>query len=214
MEELPDIVEIHNFSKGFEKKMKHLVRAEKNFDGKRWLERCVRYTASIVTAFVCLIIINTLSIRAFDFNLWEVIVDYTGDMINIHFESTENSSAPVIEGESENSSAVHYKIGSIPNGYTVQEQYTSDELVVEILKSDNGTITYTESLLTQTADVNIAKGKREQETIGGKEVTMIYAKDNVTAFFTDITYYHIVEIQGKDADREMAINIIESLEEQ
>lgn len=223
MEELPDIVEAHNFSGRFERKMNRLIRADKRFGGRRWMEACVRYTTSVAMAFICLIAINTLSINAFNINLWDVIVDNTGDMINIQFKSTKSDGAPVTEADEENSTvnkkseevrAVHYRIGNIPDGYTLQEQYSSDELVVEILESDNGTITYTESPITETADIHIAKGESETEPVGVKDVTFIYGENNITAFFTDVAYYHIVEIQGQDANKETAVKIIESLEEQ
>lgn len=223
MEGLPEIVEAHDFSGRFERKMNRLIRADKRFGGKRWMEACVRYSTSVAVALICFIVINTLSISAFNFNLWDIIVDNTGDMINIKFENAKSGSAPEIEATEEKSTAkkkseeaggTHYKIGMIPEGYVIQEQYSSDELVVEILESNNGTITYTEGPITDTADINIAKGEREAEIIGAKEVTLIHGENNLTAFFTDNSYYHIVEIQGQDADKEMAVKIIEGLEEQ
>ena len=41
----------------------------------------------------------------------------------------------------------------------------------------------------------------------------IYEENRITAYFTDNAYYHIVNIQGSDANEETAINIIENLED-
>lgn len=215
MDELPDIVESHNFSGRFERKMRHLIRANHTFNGKRWLEICTRYVTEAVAVIICILIVNTISIQALHINLWEVVVDSTGDMINIRFRDNKESASEKQEvAKNKESESIHLKIGSIPEGYSQQEFYSTDELVVQILQSDYGTITYTESPVTKTADINIAKGKSETEIIGMREVTFVSGENNITAFFTDVKYYHIVEIQGQDADKKTAIEIVKNLEEQ
>ena len=215
MDELPEIVETHNFSGRFERKMRHLIRANNTFNGKRWLEICTRYVTEFAAIIICILVVNIISIQAFHINLWEVVVDSTGDMINIRFRDNKESVSDKQEvAKNKESESIHLKIGSIPEGYSQQEFYSTDELVVQILESNYGTITYTESPITKTADINIAKGKSETEMIGTREVTFVSGENNITAFFTDAMYYHIVEIQGQDANKKTAIEIVKNLEEQ
>lgn len=209
MEELPMVAEPHSFSKKFEKRMSQLLRANKKFGGRRWLERSVRYATGFAAMVVCLLAVNTISIHAFHINLWEIVVDSTGDLINLKFKNGEKENIDIPK-----EGGTHFKIANIPNGYSQADYYTSEELVVQVLQSNNGTITYTEGLLTESADVNAYKGEQETETIGAKEVTFIYGENNITALFTDVKYYHIVEIQGQDANKKTVAEIIKGLEEQ
>ena len=195
MQKMPDIVEAHNFSGRFERKMSHLIKAEKKFNGKRWAEVCVRYATSIAAVILCFIVVNVFAINAFNVNLWNKIVDNT----------TDNSNTA--------SDGIKYQIKNAPKGYALRDNYNSEELFVQSFTSDNGTITYTESPISTGANLKIAKGGTKEKVVGAKEVTFIHEENRITAYFTDNAYYHIVNIQGSDANEETAINIIENLED-
>lgn len=206
MENLPTNMETHNFSSSFERKMRHLIIANKKFGGRLWVERFVSYSSKVAVVIVCLFAINLVSIKAFDMNIWKTIVTKTEDFLNINFVKPEKGDI--------NTNIARLKIANIPDGYIQQEEYQSENLSVQSFVSDNGTITYTESLIKETADVNIASGESIIKQIGKWQVNYITGEDSITAFFTDDKYYHIVEIQGKDAREDFLGKIIEELEEQ
>lgn len=211
VDEFPNQVEVHEFSRSFEKKMRHLISADRTYGGRHWLERMVRYTTKIAVIAICFVMINLVSVKAFDVNIWQVIVTKTEHFVNIHFaqkDKTPQESGSALDG------AERMKIQNIPVGYTQQEFYAADNMTVQHLVSESGTITYTESLVTETADVNIAAGVHTAGNVGAYQVDYIRQDDSLTAFFHDDTFYHIVEIQGKDADEDFANKIIEELEEQ
>ena len=213
MQKMPDIVEAHNFSERFERKMSHLIKAEKKFNGKRWVEICVRYTTSIAAVILCFIVVNVFAINAFNVNLWNKIVDNTTEMINIRFENNRESKTRPSDNTNIVSDGIKYRIKNAPKGYELKDNYNSGELFVQSFTSDNGTITYTESPISSGANVKIANGETKEKMVGTKEVTFIYKENRITAYFTDNAYYHIVNIQGSDANEETAINIIENLED-
>lgn len=206
MESLSTDVEAYNFSGRFEKKMRHLIVAEKRYGGNLWVEEIVRYSANAAVLVLCLIGINFVSVKAFDINIWNAISTKTSEFLNINFEKAEED----IVG----TKAMRFKIVDIPEGYIQQEYYSSENVSVQHFTSENGTVTYTESLISETADVNIESGDSIVGQIGSLHVRYIFAEESITAFFTDDKYYHIVEIQGADANKEFAREIIEELEEQ
>lgn len=207
MAELPESTELHKFSRRFEKKMNRLISANSKFGGHIWLERVTRYVTKIAVTAVCLVMVNFVSVKAFDVDIWQVIVTKTSQFIHINFDR-ENESADF------NSSAVRMSVVNIPDGYTEQELYQADNLTVQHFTSENGTITYTESLITETAEINIATGNQISGNIGCWRVSYVINENDVTAFFQDEKFYHIVQVQGEDANKEFVDKIIEELEEQ
>mgnify|MGYP001093935461 CR=1 FL=1 len=137
MQKMPDIVEAHNFSGRFERKMSHLIKAEKKFNGKRWAE--------------------VFAINAFNVNLWNKIVDNTTDMINISFENKSENQTRPSDNSNTASDGIKYQIKNAPKGYALRDNYNSEELFVQSFTSDNGTITYTESPISTGANLKIAK---------------------------------------------------------
>lgn len=198
-------MEIHNFSKSFERKMKHLINAEKKYGGRLWIERFVSYSYKVAVVIMCLFTINFVSIKAFNLNIWNIIVTRTEEFVNINFNNA-------ISGNFDTYS-IRLKIVNIPKGYKKQEEYFSENMSVQSFISDNGTIAYMESLISETADVKIESGKNSTKLMGNWQVNYITGEDSITAFFTDDKYYHIVEIQGNDANEEFLNKIIEELEE-
>lgn len=206
MKKLPTNMEIHNFSRSFERKMRHLINADKKYGGKLWVERFVSYSSKVAVTIMCLFTINFVSVKAFDANIWEMIVTKTEEFFNINFSKPESSKV--------DTNIARLKIANIPEEYKKQEEYQSDNLSVQSFASDDGTITYTESLINETADVNIEGGESKIKQVGNWQVNYITGEDSITAFFTDDKYYHIVEIQGANANEEFLDKIIEELEEQ
>ena len=206
VESLPTDVKPHNFSKGFEKKMNHVIVANKKYGGNLWAEKVVRYSAKAAVIILCLLTINFVSVKAFDLNIWNVIVTKTSEFLNIHFEKSGDD---VTEMEN-----VRWRVSRVPDGYEQQEDYRTDHMSVQHFISENGTITYTESLISETADIHMEAGISGSEQVGLWKVNYIIGDNSITAFFTDETYYHIVEIQGADANEEFASKIIEELEAQ
>lgn len=206
MEKLPTNVETHNFSKSFERKIKHLINANKKYGGKLWVERFVSCSSKVAVTIMCLFTINFATVKAFDINIWQMIITKTEEFFNFNFAKPENSNV--------GNNIARLKIANIPQGYKVQEEYQSDNLAVQSFISDSGSITYTEGLISETADVNIESGESITKRIGNIQVNYITGEESITAFFTDDKYYHIVEIQGADANEEFLDKIIEELEEQ
>lgn len=213
VEELPDATELHDFSRRFEKKMRRLVSVNRNFGGHIWLERVTGYVTKIAVIIVCLVMVNFVSVQAFGVDIWQVVVMKTSEFINVNFQKN-NSSKQKPGKTSEINLSVRMKITNIPVGYAQQEFYSTDNMTVQHLTSDNGTITYTESLITETANVNIRNGNQETDMAGDRLVSYISGDDSITAFFCDEEFYHILEIQGRDANKNFANEIIEGLEEQ
>lgn len=211
MKSIPDIIDPHNFSSKFERKMERIIRAHRSFHGSLKIERMIRYTTRLAGVVICFVLINVLSINAFNYNLWETAYQKVGEMINIGFISNETDNT-VVETDT------RLKIASLPTGYEKQEEYFSNNLSVQNFKGEKGTITYTEGLITETADVNITVKKGKSETnkimVGAKEITLAYGDDNITAFFKDNKYYHIIEVQGADANEAFVTDIIQKLEAQ
>lgn len=206
VENIPSEMETHNFSRRFERRMRHLILADKKYGGNLWLEKIVSYSVKAAAIILCLLSINYVSVKAFDFNIWNAIITKTGEFLNINFEETKED---IIGTKS-----VRFKIVNVPDGYTQQEEYRSENMSVQHFTAEKGTITYTESLISETADINIESGRSVRTYIKSHEVNCIMAEDSITAFFTDDKSYHIVEIQGADANQEFVEKIIEELEEQ
>ena len=103
-------------------------------------------------------------------------------------------------------------ISSTPDGYKKESEYFSEELSVQHFVSDSGTISYTESLVSDTAKIKAKAEKTKTVTVGAKEVLISFGAENITAMYTDDKYCHTVEVQGTDADEEFVINIISELE--
>ena len=205
MDNLPTDMEIHSFSTGFARKMKHLVDANKKYGGKLWVERVVNYSVKVAIIILCLITINFISVKAFDVNIWNIIITKSGEFLNINFKKPRNDFV--------GTNFTRLKIVDVPEGYEQQENYYSDNMSVQQFITKGGSITYTESLISETADLNIENGNRFIEQIGDWQVSFITRENSITAFFVDEKYYHIVEIQGVDANEEFAGIIIEELEE-
>lgn len=206
MENLPTNMEIHNFSKSFERKMRHLIIANNKYGGRLWMERFVSYSSKIAVISMCVLAINLVTAKAFDVDLWGIIIIKTEEFFNVNFSRPENSTVDI--------NVARLKIAKIPDGYKLQEEYQSENLSVQSFVSDKGTLTYTESLISETADINIESGESTIKQVGNWQVNYITGEDSITAFFTDDKYYHIVEIQGADANEEFLDKIIEELEEQ
>lgn len=206
MEELPEVKEAHDFSRRFEKNMNHLISASNKYGGHIWLEKCIRYATKAAIIAVSFLAVNFVSVKAFDFDIWQVVVTKTTEFININFRKVDETE--------KQSRFFRYKMKVIPDGYEQQEFYQAENMSVQHFISDKGTITYTESLITETANVNILSGAREQGEAGNHEVSYIAGEESLTAFFCDEKFYHILIIQGEDANRNFADKIIEELEEQ
>ncbi len=207
MEELPDSTGIHKFSRKFEKKMHRLISADSKFGGHIWLERMSRYVTKIAVTVACLVMINIVSVKAFDVNIWQVIVTKTSRFIHLNFNMQD-------EKINIDTSAIRMKIVNIPDDYTELEFYQTNNMTVQHFTSENGTITYTENLITETAEINIAMGNQDTGNVGNWSVSYVTSEDGITAFFQDEKFYHIVQIQGRDANKEFVDRIIEELEEQ
>ncbi len=209
MNGIPDIIDRHDFSHKFERKIERINRANKKFHGNLKIERIVRYTTGIAAVLICSIVLNGLVIRAFHVNLWNTAYNKVGEFLNIGF-------VPEIESETVNSIDTKLKMVSVPDGYKKQEEYFSENISVQNFRANQGTITYTEGLITDSADVNILSESTEGKNVivGAKDVLLICGKDNITAFFKDNKYYHMVEVQGTDANENFVIDIIKKLEAQ
>ena len=85
MEQIPDIINTHNFSYRFEKKIRRISRAQKKFGGNMIMERCTRYCSKIATFVLCLVAVNVTFVKAFDINLWQMVVTQTENFINVDF---------------------------------------------------------------------------------------------------------------------------------
>lgn len=194
MEQIPDIINTHNFSYRFEKKIRRISRAQKMFGGNMIMERCTRYFSKIATFVLCLVAVNVTFVKAFDINLWQMVVT-----------QTENDNSKVAKGS-------RMMISSTPDGYKKESEYFSEELSVQHFVSDSGTISYTESLVSDTAKIKAKAEKTKTVTVGAKEVLISFGAENITAMYTDDKYCHTVEVQGTDADEEFVINIISELE--
>lgn len=205
MESISSDVESHNFSRRFEKKMNHLISADKKYGGNIWIERFVRFSAKAAVIILCLITMNFVSVKAFGFNFWNVIIEKTGEFLNINFEKPKDDITGVISRK--------LRLVNIPEGYEQLEYYEAENMFVQCFMSDSGTITYTECPISETADVNIASGAEKNKQLGNYRVSYITVEESITAFFIDDEYYHIVEIQGANANEEFASKIIEELEE-
>ena len=212
MESLPAEIELHNFSGKFEKKMNRLIVADKKYGGKIWLQRAMEYTAKAAVIAVCLVTVNFISVKAFHLDLWKMIFSNSKEFIQINFEKETTIAGTNESGTAMSSNPVRLKIKEVPNGYTLEEDYGTDEMTVQYLVSEKGSITYTESLITETANVNIAQGTQQKGVVGNYQVSYIIDKDKVTAFFCDDEFYHIVEIEGEDANKSFADEIIKKLE--
>lgn len=206
MDNLPENVEIHAFSKKFEKKMARFITADNKFGGKMWLERSVRCISRLAVLVICFVMINFVSVKAFNFDIWQVIVTKTDEFIHINF--TKNVS------QKQDTESKRLKMTQIPKGYVEVQSDFSDNMSVQIFTSDRGTITFQETLISENADVNIYQGSTDKELVDGVEVSYVIREDTMTAFFSDETYYHILSIQGSDADKDFAKQIIKNLEEQ
>lgn len=204
MNQIPDIIGIHNYSYRFEKKIKRISRAQKKFGGNIIMERCTRYCAKIAAVVLCFMAINITFVKAFDFNIWQMVVTKTEDFININFEENKNDNNKV-------ATKGNMMITKIPDGYKKESEYFSNELSVQQFISDNGTISYTESPVTDTADVTVKGTKTKKVTVGAKEVMISLGEKNITAVYNDDKYYHTVEIQGKDANEKFITKIIAEL---
>lgn len=209
MNSIPDIIDTHHFSRKFERKMERVIRAQRSFRGSLGTERAIRYTTRLAVAVMCFVLMNAVSINAFHYNLWNAIYNKASDMINIGFASNETEHAVV-------DTDTRLKIVLPPVGYEKKEEYFSGNISVQNYESSNGTITYTEGLITETADVNMRakKGGTEKISVGAREVTLSYGEENITAFFKDNKYYHIIEVQGADANEKFVTDIIQKLEAQ
>lgn len=209
MNSIPDIIDAHHFSRKFERKMEKVIRAHRSFWGSLAIEKVVRYTTRLAVVVVCFVLINVASINAFHYDLWNAAYKKVGEMININFSSNETEHVTM-------DTDTRLKIVSPPAGYEKKEEYFSENISVQNYESNNGTITYTEGLITETADVNmrVEKEGTEKISVGAKEVTLSYGKENITAFFKDNKYYHIIEIQGADANKKFVTDMIQKLEAQ
>ena len=214
MQEMPEVIEAHDFSGKFEKKMGRLICANKKFGGHVWLERCIRYATNVAIIVGCLVMINFVSVKAFDFNIWRAVVTKTEEFLHINFQQQDEINLPQEDEINTQSLSFQLKIVKIPEGYTQQDFYSEDNMTVQHLTSENGTITYMESLITETADVNIASGNQDTSIVGNYEVNYVMGENSLTAFFYDEMFYHILEIQGEDANKDFADKIVEALEEQ
>ena len=213
VEELPDATELHDFSRRFEKRMRRLVSANRKFGGHIWLERVTRYVTKIAVIVAGFVMVNFVSVQAFDLDIWQVCVTKTSEFISIHFQKN-NGAEQKTDKTGDINTTVRMKITNIPVGYTQQEFYYADNMTVQHLVSENGTITYSESLITETTNVNIGIGTQETGTVEDRKVSYVNRDGCITAFFCDEEFYHILEIQGKDANKSFANEIIEELEEQ
>lgn len=217
MSTLPDIIDQHNFSRRFERRMERLKRAHKKFKGSLGIERFHRYTTRIAMVIFCFSIVNIVSINAFDLDIWNTVYRRVDGLMKVQFTAKK-------ENETVVNVDTKLKIVSVPEEYQKQDEYFSEDMSVQNFRSDDGTITYTEGLITENADVNItvkksksADAKVEEEkkiSVGAKEVTLCYGTDHITAFFKDNKYYHIIEVQGKDANEKFVTEIIQKLEAQ
>lgn len=206
MNELPDEAEEHIFSKKFIRKMRRLLRANQYFGGCLWLEKTARIAAASAAVIICFIGVNQVSVRAFDFNIWQAIVTKTNDFVNIHFIKDRNETETVQESH-------RCKIIIPPEEYIFVNDDVMDNMTVQNLVSDKGTISYIESEITETADIYItAVENGEDEIISGWKVTYIHGEQVITAVFYDEQYYHIITVQGEDASRSFVNRIIEALE--
>lgn len=205
MNQIPDIIDIHDYSYRFEKKIKRISRAQKKFGGNILMERCTRYCAKIAVVVLCFIAINVTFVKAFDFNIWQMVVTKTEDFININFEENKNDNNKV-------ATKGNMMITNIPDGYKKESEYFSKKLSVQQFVSDNGTISYTEGPVTDTADLTAKGSQTKTVTVGAKEVMISFGDENITAVYNDDKYYHTIEVQGKDANEKFITKIIAELE--
>lgn len=62
------------------------------------MERCTRYCSKIATFVLCLVVVNVTFVKAFDINLWQMVVTQTENFINVDFTQTENDNSKVAKG--------------------------------------------------------------------------------------------------------------------
>lgn len=191
--------------------MRRLISVEKRYGRRIWIGNSIGYVTKAAVVIICLIAINFVSVKAFDLNLWQTIVTKTGEFIHVSFKNQNNEN---VEETSVDiySEPIRMKISKAPKGYKQQEFYYAENMTVQQLVSENGTITYTESLITETVDVSMAKGQKETDSVRGYEVSYFIDEDSICAFFCDDEFYHIISIQGDNANRKFVDKIIEELE--
>lgn len=207
MNDLPENIEPHLFSRGFERKMKPILRANRKFKGRIWMERTVRYASIAATMVVCLLAINQVSVKAFNYDIWEAVITKTKDIITIHFE--KEIEEPRISGK-----GYKLKISNLPEGYELTNEVEMEKLTIQNLKSDRGTVSYIESEITTSVNIySEASLNSHYEEINGWQVTYLQKDGKYVGIFTDEEYYHIVEVQGEDANIEFINEIIRGLEE-
>lgn len=86
-------------------------------------------------------------------------------------------------------------------------------MTVQNLVSDYGTISCLESEIAETAEIYVAAVEDgEAKNVNGWEVTYITSESAITGVFCDEKYYHILTIQGADANEKFLNTIIENLE--
>lgn len=209
MEELPDEIEAHAFSEKFEKNMNRLI----NQNSQAKVFNFGKFTTRAAVIIFCLLSIHMVSTKAFKVNYWKVITEKTEEFINIGFRKKYVSSNDTSTENVNSRRRLKIKKEDI-EGYDVIEYYSEGDSTVQILCSDNSSISYNESLIDDTEEISLATGEVLMEKVGEFEVTFISDEEQVIAFFTDDFYYHIVTIQGEDATVEFAKKVVSVLEEQ
>ena len=206
IDEIQKNVEPHVFSGKFTRKMRRLIISQKKFGGRMWLARTTELVTKAAVIVLCLITINTISVKAFKFDIWKTIVTETEKYFNINFEKEkENISDRYTSKE-------RLKIKE-DSRFTEIEFYSDDFSTMQLLEGDAVTISYIEGSITETADINLSRGEMTIRKIDGREVTFVIDEGYAMALFTDDTYYHLITMQGVDATKDNLIEIINNLEE-
>ena len=215
MDEMPGECKTHEFSERFERRMNHYIKAHKTYNGNIWLERFVRYSSGVAAVVLCCIVINFVSVKAFDINLWHIIAGYESGYTQLSFERNGNETVDAdMPVNTENSVTQRYCIGKVPEGYRdVTENSPDEEWTNQVFVTEGGdSIVYLEGPVSEELLVDIESGEKKIQTVAGKKVYYEIKEDSIVAYFVDVKYYHMLTIEGKDANPETANKIISALE--
>lgn len=186
---IPDEGELnHVFSKRFQRKMRQLVKKEKQSPEIRKLIRYTKNVAVIVLAvltvsFSVIMSVEALRTQLFEFvtNVWEELTSIT-----IYKNGTEDADEIIFSEPS-----------YIPAGYEVSEQHCSDESIITIYLNEEGKdIFYVQDVLMAGEYIYDTENTLStQKTINDQEITIVSNKGTNHIFWHNENYFYSISSQ-------------------
>lgn len=175
----------HHFSKRFLRKMKRLLKYERQSVPLRRFIKYSKRTAAIIFICFSITLASVMSVEAYRIRLFTFITTVWEELTSVIIHSEENTASDKL---------IPNEPTIIPNGFYEEQRFSDDfENTVIYINSSGNEIYYSQKLLSQSEEIFDTQNATVNELLIEEQYIIIIKKnDTVILYWTDEFYIYII----------------------